>query len=132
VSWAPRRCRDHGEEEPGPKTRLSRLVWKASDAGGGQGFHQFRNSSLVVGDQAVVGHLEDRRIAVLVDGDDDLGVLHAGQVLDGAGNADGDVEFRSHDLAGLTHLIVVGGIARIDRSAGRADGGSPACRPGVR
>ncbi len=29
--------------------------------------------------QAVVGDLEDRRLLVLVDGDDDLGVLHAGE-----------------------------------------------------
>src|SRR5918998_2632368 len=34
--------------------------------------------------EAVVGDLEDRRLLVLVDGDDDLGILHACQMLNGA------------------------------------------------
>ena len=37
-----------------------------------------------VSDKAVIGDLEDRRFLVLVDGDDDLGVFHAGEVLDRA------------------------------------------------
>src|SRR5499426_1198068 len=74
----------------------------------GQGLEQ-------VGDQAVVGDLEDRGFLVLVDGDDDFGILHAGQVLDGAGNADRDVELRRHHFAGLAHLPVVRRIAGIDR-----------------
>src|SRR6478752_7295613 len=65
-----------------------------------QGFEQ-------VGDEAVVGDLEDRGVLVLVDGDDDLRVLHAGEMLDGAGNAAGDVELRRHHLAGLADLPVV-------------------------
>src|ERR1041384_2450525 len=52
-------------------------------------------------DDAVVRHLEDRRVFVLVDRPDHLGRAHAGQVLDGAGNADGDVQRRAHRLAGL-------------------------------
>src|SRR5271167_1581457 len=47
-----------------------------------------------IGDQAVVGDLEDRRLLVLVDGDDDLGVLHAGQMLDRPRYADRDIELR--------------------------------------
>src|ERR1700693_1028019 len=34
--------------------------------------------------QAVIGHLEDRRLLVLVDRHNDLGVLHAGEMLNGA------------------------------------------------
>src|SRR4051794_22930469 len=68
-----------------------------------------------VADQAVVGDLEDRRLLVLVDRDDDLRVLHPGQVLDGARDADRDVEVGGHDLAGLADLPVVGRVAGVDR-----------------
>src|SRR2546422_11518792 len=37
---------------------------------------------------------EDRRVGVLVDRDDGLGRLHPRPVLDGPGDADGDVELR--------------------------------------
>ena len=77
-----------------------------------------------VADETVVGHLEDRRFLVLVDGNDDLQVLHAGQMLDGTGNAAGDVKIRGNHLAGLANLPVVGGIARIDGSARGANGGT--------
>ncbi|CAN4043812.1 hypothetical protein BBBGCB_BBBGCB_13015, partial [Dysosmobacter welbionis] len=50
---------------------------------------------------AVVGNLEDGRSVVLVHRDDALGVLHTGLVLDGAGDAQGDVHLRMHGLAGL-------------------------------
>src|SRR5882757_3812749 len=65
---------------------------------------QLRQGDEKVADQAVIGNLEDRRLLVLVDGDDDLRILHAGKVLDGAGNADGDVEVGGDDLAGLADL----------------------------
>src|SRR5690606_1331149 len=68
---------------------------------------QFGHGSEQVGDEAVVGHAEDGRFLVLVDRDDQLAVLHAGEVLDSAGNSDGDVEFGRHDLAGLADLPVV-------------------------
>src|SRR5271169_5640743 len=41
-----------------------------------------------IADQAIVGDLEDRRFFVLVDGDDDLRVLHAGEMLDRTRDAD--------------------------------------------
>jgi hypothetical protein len=82
---------------------------------------QFRHDLEEVADEAVVGDLEDRGFFVLVDGDDDLRVLHAGEVLDGARDADGDVEFRGDDLAGLADLVVVRGVARVDRGARGAD-----------
>ena len=37
-----------------------------------------------IADEAVIGDLEDRRLLVLVDRDDDLRILHAGEMLDGA------------------------------------------------
>ncbi len=43
-------------------------------------------------------------------------------MLDRAGNADRDVKFRGHHLAGLPDLPVIRRIARIDRGARRADG----------
>jgi hypothetical protein len=58
------------------------------------------------------GHL-----LVLVDGDDDLRVLHAGEMLDGAGDPGGDVEFGRDHLAGLADLPVVRRVAGIDRGA---------------
>src|ERR1051326_1175479 len=77
-----------------------------------------------VGDQAVIRNLEDRGLFVLVDGDDHLGVLHAGEVLDGAGDADRDVELGRHHLAGLPNLPIVGSIAGVDRGARGADRGA--------
>ncbi len=45
-------------------------------------------------------------------------------MLDGAGYAHGHIELRRDDLAGLPHLPVVGGIARIDRRAAGAHRGA--------
>src|SRR5215510_11522563 len=44
------------------------------------------------------------RIAVAVDGHDRLGRLHPGPVLDGAADADGNVQLRCDRLAGLADL----------------------------
>src|SRR5690606_35965800 len=85
---------------------------------------KLRQDGEQVTDQPDVGHFEDRRVAVLVDGDDGAGVLDAGQVLDGAGNAHGDVQVRGDDLAGLADLHVAGYVAGIYRGAGGTDGGT--------
>ncbi len=77
-----------------------------------------------VADQADVGDLEDRRFLVLVDGDDDFGILHPREMLDRARNADRDIDLRRDDLAGLADLIIVGRLARIDRGAAGADPGA--------
>src|SRR5690242_8889619 len=77
-----------------------------------------------IADEAVIGDLEDRCLLVLVDGDDDLRVLHPGEMLDGAGDADGDVELGRDDLAGLPHLVVVRHEAGVDRGARGADRGA--------
>lgn len=55
---------------------------------------------------------------VLVDRDDGLGILYAGE-LHRTRDADRDVDFRSDDLAGLAiYLVVVRHVARVDRGAG--------------
>jgi L-aminopeptidase/D-esterase-like protein len=64
----------------------------------------FGTRVLPLGHQAVVGDLEDRGLAVLVDRDDGLAALHAGEVLDRARDRDGDVEVGRDDLAGLSDL----------------------------
>src|SRR5439155_8938520 len=53
---------------------------------------QFRDDVKQIADDSVVGHLEDRRVLVLVDRDDDFRRAHPRQVLDRARDADGDVE----------------------------------------
>ena len=50
-----------------------------------------------------------------------LGVLHAGLVLDGAGDAQGDVHLRVHRLARLAHLVVRAQPAGVDGGTGAAD-----------
>src|ERR1700687_5242876 len=85
---------------------------------------QLGNRLIQIRDQAVIGNLENRRVLILVDRDDHLGILHAGEMLDRAGNADRDIEFRPHHLAGLPDLPVVRRIAGIDRGARRTDAGA--------
>ena len=94
------------------------------------GAHDFSNSLnkfgdrlKQIGDQPIVGNLKDRRLRILVDGDDHLAVFHSRQVLDRAGNSDRDIEVRRDDLAGLPDLVVVGHEAGIHRGAGGADRG---------
>src|SRR5262249_8991977 len=70
----------------------------------GQGGHDFED----VANHAVVGDFEDRRVLVFVDGDDGARALHAHDVLDGAGNAEGEIEFRRDGLAGAAYLALHG------------------------
>ena len=69
--------------------------------------HELRDGVKEVGLQPIVGDLEEGRLGVLVDDGDHLGVLHAGHVLDGARDTDGDVQLGGDDLAGLADLDVV-------------------------
>jgi hypothetical protein len=80
--------------------------------------HQLRHHLKQIPDQPVIRHLEDRCIRILVDGDDDLGFLHPGQMLDGAGDADREVKLRRDDLAGLADLVVIRHETGVDRSTG--------------
>ena len=74
---------------------------------------------LQVAHHAVVGEGEDGRVRIAVDGHDALGALHARPVLDGAGDAAGDVELRRHGLARLPHLRLMMHPAGVDhRPAG--------------
>src|SRR5690606_14839145 len=77
-----------------------------------------------VGDEPVVGELKDGGFGIFVDGDDGLGALHPGDVLDRARDADREVEGGSDDLPGLPDLVVARGISGIDGGAARADGGA--------
>jgi DNA-binding CsgD family transcriptional regulator len=73
---------------------------------------QFRQYLEQIPDEAIVGDLEDRRLLVLVDRYDHLGLLHARQMLNGARDPDGDVQLRRDHLARLADLIVVWDEAR--------------------
>src|SRR5215467_1260579 len=42
---------------------------------------ELRKRLVEVGNKSVIGNLKDRRFLVLVDGDDDLRILHAGEML---------------------------------------------------
>ncbi len=75
-----------------------------------------------VADDAVVGDFEDGGFGVAVDGDDGLTFVHTGEVLDGAGDADGDVELGLDGLTGLADLLGVGAPASVDDGAGGSDG----------
>src|SRR5690349_24784831 len=81
-----------------------------------------------LGDNAVVGDLEDRLVLVLVDRDDRLRTLHTGEVLNRAGDRDGEVEVRRDDLARLTDLPVRGDHARVGRGARGAHRGAEQVR----
>src|SRR5688500_11266276 len=87
-------------------------------------FGQLRHDLEQVADQADVRDLEDRRLFVLVDGDDHLRILHTCEVLDRAGNADRNIDFGCDNLAGLADLVIVGGIAGIDRGPACTDRGA--------
>src|SRR6516225_4023685 len=82
---------------------------------------KLRQGLVKIGDQTVVSHLEDRRLFILVDGYDHFRVLHAGEMLNGAGNADRDIEVGRHDLTGLPNLPIVWSVAGIDGGARGAD-----------
>ena len=82
--------------------------------GGADSLDQHRGDLEQVAADAVVSDLKDGSGVVLVDGNDALGILHAGLVLDGAGNAQSDVHLGMHSLAGLAHLMVGRQPARVD------------------
>src|SRR6266576_3714891 len=85
---------------------------------------EFRQRLEQIGDQAVIRDLKDRSLFILVDGDDHLGILHAGKMLDRAGDADRDIELRRHHFAGLAYLPIVGSIAGVHRGPRGADIGA--------
>ena len=60
-------------------------------------------------------------ILILVDGDDGLGILHAGNVLDGTGDAQSNIDAGMHGLAGLADLMVSRQPAFIGNGTGSTD-----------
>src|SRR5690349_1818443 len=102
-----------------------------SEAAGLDQLLQLRDGFEQVRHQAVIGHLEDRRFFVLVDRNDHFGVFHAGQVLDRAGDTDGDVQLWRNDLAGLADLHVVGYETCVDRGARSTHGSAQLVGQGV-
>ena len=75
-----------------------------------------------VPDDSVIGYAENGGVGVFVDRDNDAGLAHASQMLDGAADAAGDVELRRDGFAGLPDLqrvIAVAGIAGAARGSNR-------------
>src|SRR5829696_8380354 len=83
---------------------------------------QLRDDLVQVADDAEVRVLEDRRVRVFVDRDDDPGGLHAHLVLDRTGDSARDVELRRDRLAGLADLSRVRVPTGVDHCARRRDG----------
>src|SRR5207248_9448937 len=108
------------------RSRASRTAaesWRASPSAsaGADELGDLGHDLVHIAHHAEVAELEDRRVRVFVDRDDRAGALHADLVLDGAGDAESDVELRRHGLAGLTDLRRIRVPARVDDRAGRAD-----------
>src|SRR5581483_11488071 len=89
---------------------------------------QLWNDLVHVADDAEIGELEDRRVRILVDRDDDVRALHAHLVLDSAGDAERDIELRRDRLTRLADLSRVRIPARVDNRARRADGAAERAR----
>src|SRR5690606_36246734 len=70
----------------------------------------------------------DRRVRILVDGDDRAGGPHADLVLDRAGDPAGEVQLRGDVLARLPDLGRVRVPARVDDRPGRRDGAAERLR----
>src|SRR5579872_1639743 len=57
---------------------------------------ELRQRLVEIRHQSVIGDLEDGGFLIFIDRDDDLRILHAGEMLNGAGNADRDIEVGRH------------------------------------
>ncbi len=77
-----------------------------------------------VADDAVVGDFEDGGFGVAVDGNDGFAFVHAREMLDCSGDADGYVELWLDCFSGLAYLLRVGAPAGVDDGAGGSDGGA--------
>ena len=74
------------------------------------------NDLVEVAHDAQVSYTEDGGKLVLVDGDDEIALLHTGEVLDGTADTASHVEVGTNGLTGLTHLYLVRHHAVIDHS----------------
>ena len=68
-------------------------------------FRQGRNNLEQITNNAIIGNIENRRVRILVYGNNDLGCFHAGQMLYLSGNSAGDIEVGAHRAAGLSYLM---------------------------
>src|SRR6056297_1462631 len=105
-TWARAQMRSTSWRDKGPRTKARQSggplsVVHSDEARSAEFFGQFRHDREEIGHKAVIGDLKDRGLFVLVDRDDDLGVLHAREMLDGTRDADGDIKLGRHHLAGL-------------------------------
>src|SRR4030067_2137664 len=67
-------------------------------------FLERRDDLKKVADDTEIRHLEDGRVRVLVHSHDDFGRGHAGDMLNSAGDAEGQVEDWGNGLPRLAHL----------------------------
>src|SRR5438477_10120737 len=67
--------------------------------------------------ESVGGDRKHWRFGITVDGNDDAGVFHAGQVLHGSRNTESDMQLRGNHLAGLPDLPFVWGDSGIHQRA---------------
>ncbi len=75
---------------------------------------QHGNNLVEVAHDTQVSNAEDGGELVLVDGDDEITLLHTGKVLDGTADTTGHVEVGTNGLTSLTHLDLVRHHAVID------------------
>src|SRR5699024_6652201 len=118
---------DEGDHAPAARGPLRQRDGSAAL----DGVPRLRQDLEEVTDDAEVDELEDRRLLVLVDRDDRLGGLHAGAVLDRAGDARRDVQLRGDLLAGLADLRGVRVPTGVDRGTRGTDGGTEGVREGL-
>src|SRR5215468_1252145 len=71
---------DPERDSTGPRSHMPR--WSTAELA--EFRRQFRQRLVKIGNESIVGDLEDRRLFVLVDGHDDFRILHAGEMLDRA------------------------------------------------
>jgi len=90
--------------------------------GGLDGLDELGNGLEEVSNETDVGDLEDGGVGVLVDGNNELGLLHTGKVLDGTRDTNGDVELGGDNLSGLADLERVVGVAGVDGGTRGTDG----------
>src|SRR5690606_4286016 len=72
------------------------------------GSSKFRYNFESIAHDTVIGHFEKGRLGILIDDDDGFGSTHTRQMLDSAGDADGDVQVGANGYARLTHVLRVG------------------------
>ena len=82
---------------------------------------QFLDDLIGVCDDRVVRVLQDRGPGIGIDRDDLTGAQDPAQMLDGAGDAEGDIELWLYGDSGLPDLKAVVRIARGDRASGGAE-----------